>query len=252
MCCFPRAVCSFNAVVILLIGLLVIDVLLFFTTVNLIIFYVCFEMVLPLMLLLIVGFGCSPERTLASLYLLLYTTCFSLPMLYVVLTLSYSGFSLCLPIDLLTFSPLFFLLGGVPMMVKYPLYFLHLWLPRAHVESPVVGSVILAAVLLKIGSYGLFRLCMLFPHVGIHCFTLVVSLVALSLSCMVLLCVSDVKSLIAYSSVCHITLLFLGMSSHFTVSTSSAVVLMVSHAFISRLLFHLANCLYTFSSTRLS
>lgn len=102
-------------------------------------------------------------------------------------------------------------------MVKIPIYLTHLWLPKAHVEAPVSGSIILAGVLLKLGGYGVIRFSRLFPFINYTICRrfLVISLCGAFITSIICIRQSDIKSLIAYSSVGHIGLLIGGLYTNF-------------------------------------
>lgn len=158
--CYGRYVVSFKPSYLVGVLVLLFSVALFFCATSVFWFFVLFEAYLPGILLLILGFGYQPERTVAAQYLLFYSTFFSMPFVYGVrvcgvplLFTCCVGPTLCL-LQCALFCGVF--------MVKYPIYFVHLWLPRAHVEAPVSGSIILAAVLLKLGVYGFYRFALLF------------------------------------------------------------------------------------------
>lgn len=121
-------------------------------TQNLLLFYVCFEFTLVPIVLMLMAWGKQPERLTASVYILFYTIVSSLPFLVIVILyggLSFWGAPLVGP--LVRGVGLLVLL---PFCVKLPVFFVHIWLPKAHVEAPVFGSIVLAATLLKIGCYG--------------------------------------------------------------------------------------------------
>lgn len=129
-------------------------------------FYILFELSLVPTFYLIIKWGYQPERLQASLYILLYTICASLPLLVSIIFFLVNDFNLDIKSISVTrefsyeyFCWSFFLM--LAFFVKIPLYFTHLWLPKAHVEAPVAGRIILAGILLKLGSYGLVRICKL-------------------------------------------------------------------------------------------
>lgn len=122
-------------------------------------FYLLFEMSIPPTLFLIVIFGYQPEKLTAGSYLILYTVLSSLPMFVVIL--SFPTYLASVPVSPSAFVTLAITAGFI---VKTPLYLVHVWLPKAHVEAPVAGSMILAGVLLKLGRYGLLVFIPFFTH----------------------------------------------------------------------------------------
>nr|YP_010937980.1 NADH dehydrogenase subunit 4 [Spirobolus grahami]WKY95841.1 NADH dehydrogenase subunit 4 [Spirobolus grahami] len=234
---------------ILLLAILLVGV---FLSMDLVWFYLMFEGVLVPTLLLLVGYGYQPERLQAGLYLIFYTVFASLPLLLMVLwweSSSCSSSVMCLVNWAERGAGLGFVLylaGVGAFLVKMPLFLVHLWLPSAHVEAPVSGSMVLAGVLLSMGGFGLIRLCPLFVGwiSATSWFWVSLSLwggVYLSLVC---LRQGDVSALIAYSSVVHMGLVVGGIMSLSVIGFMGSYVLMVGHGLCSSGLFCLANVTY--------
>nr|YP_009917569.1 NADH dehydrogenase subunit 4 [Manayunkia occidentalis]QLM00888.1 NADH dehydrogenase subunit 4 [Manayunkia occidentalis] len=230
-----------------------------FTASNLFMFYIFFEASLIPTLLMILGWGYQPERLQAGSYLLLYTVTASLPLL-VSISMIYmfnSHISMILsswnlPASMMFMKSFWFLLIIVAFMVKIPLYLFHLWLPKAHVEAPVAGSMILAGLLLKLGGYGIL---MVFSLIPMKSFVLTsnfssLSLLGACLTSMICLRQSDFKSLIAYSSVGHMALLVAGVFSNTLWGWSGSLALMIAHGLCSPALFFLAYITYQTTQTR--
>lgn len=219
-----------------------------FRVINLFIFYMFFEARLIPTLILIVGWGYQPERIQAGIYLLFYTLFISLPLLlgifYIFNEINY------IIIYLIKFNSLNMLLLYfsiiIAFLVKIPIYFVHLWLPKAHVEAPISGSIILAGVILKLGGYGLMRILILIQKVNLKLGYLwvIIRLVGgtyISLKC---LCQIDIKSLIAYSSVAHIGLVIGGIITINYWGYTGSYVIIIGHGLCSSGMFCLSNINY--------
>nr|UFR82872.1 NADH dehydrogenase subunit 4 [Jumnos ruckeri] len=218
-----------------------------FSSMNLFVFYLFFEMSLIPTLILILGWGYQPERLQAGVYLLFYTLFASLPMM-ISLFYYYENY-MTLDFFYLTYlldNVFIYMCMNMVFFIKMPMYFVHLWLPKAHVEAPVAGSMILAGVMLKMGGYGLMRLMSVFLSVGmkINIIFIIISMIGGFLVSLICLRQSDMKSLIAYSSVAHMGLVLSGIMTLSYWGLCGALVMMLAHGLCSSGLFCLANISY--------
>nr|YP_010238632.1 NADH dehydrogenase subunit 4 [Numenius madagascariensis]ASA68807.1 NADH dehydrogenase subunit 4 [Numenius madagascariensis]QVV96044.1 NADH dehydrogenase subunit 4 [Numenius madagascariensis] len=232
-----------------------------FSTTELMLFYIAFEATLIPTLILITRWGNQPERLSAGIYLLFYTLISSLPLLVTILHLHAQTGTLNLMIMTLTHPTLTNSWTGIlsslallmAFMVKAPLYGLHLWLPKAHVEAPIAGSMLLAALLLKLGGYGIMRLTMLMSPLSnnLHYPFLTLALWGALMTSSICLRQTDLKSLIAYSSVSHMGLVIAACMIQTHWSFTGAMILMISHGLTSSMLFCLANTNYERTHSRI-
>nr|QVT10924.1 NADH dehydrogenase subunit 4 [Ambulyx liturata] len=233
-----------------LLNILFLLILLFltFSVMNLFMFYLFFEGSLIPTLLLIIGWGYQPERIQAGMYLMFYTLFVSLPLLIGIFYLYNEIHSMM--IYFLKFINMNFILLYFCMvlafLVKMPMYFVHLWLPKAHVEAPVSGSMILAGIMLKLGGYGLLRILVFLQEINmkLNYIWLIISLLGgfyISLKCF---CQVDIKSLIAYSSVSHMSIVIGGIMVMNYWGYFGSYIMMIGHGLCSSGMFCLANINY--------
>nr|AYQ19114.1 NADH dehydrogenase subunit 4 [Lamiinae sp. 4 ACP-2013] len=224
-----------------------------FSSMNLFIFYLFFEISLIPTLILIIGWGYQPERIEAGVYLLFYTLLVSLPMMVAIFFYYESWFSLDYYFLTKNLNNIFmYLCMNFVFFVKMPMFFVHLWLPKAHVEAPVSGSMILAGIMLKLGGYGLMRLFNLFLEVGMkfNLIFIIISVVGGFFVSLICLRQSDIKSLIAYSSVAHMGLVMGGIMTLNIWGFWGSLIMMLAHGLCSSGLFCLANLTYERMNSR--
>nr|AJE61794.1 NADH dehydrogenase subunit 4 [Cephus pygmeus] len=246
---------SFLCLFIVNLTLMLFFLILSFSALNLLMFYVMFEASLIPTLFLILGWGYQIERIEAGMYMMLYTLFFSLPFLLMMFYIYDSTYSMDMEymnmkkVDLDSIMYNFILMI---FFVKIPMFTLHMWLPKAHVEAPVSGSMILAGVMLKLGGYGIYRLMFISEALTVdYGLSIVVySLVGSVYLSLVCLRQVDMKSLVAYSSVVHMGLVIGGLFSLESIGIYGAFLMMISHGLCSSGLFCMVNMFYERSLSR--
>ena len=250
-----KNVLSFLIIMLLLETLL----LAVFLVLDVLLFYIFFESILPPLFLLIGLFG-SSNKVRASFYLFLYTLFGSLFMLLSIVAMSSimgtTDFDALSKSNFNYLTQLFLFYGiFIAFAVKTPVIFLNTWLLKAHVESPLSGSIILAGIVLKLSLYGIFRLILpLLPKASINYTYIiyVIGVITIIYASFSTLRTIDIKELIAYSSVSHAAVYLIGAFSNTIQGIEGSILLGLAHGFVSSGLFICAGgILYDRSSTRL-
>nr|YP_008474787.1 NADH dehydrogenase subunit 4 [Spinibarbus caldwelli]AGS43567.1 NADH dehydrogenase subunit 4 [Spinibarbus caldwelli] len=231
-----------------------------FSATEIIMFYIMFEATLIPTLIIITRWGNQTERLNAGTYFLFYTLAGSLPLLVALLLLQQSTGTLSMlvlqysqPLQLNSWAHMIWWAGClIAFLVKMPLYGVHLWLPKAHVEAPVAGSMVLAAVLLKLGGYGMMRMMVMLDPLSKELAYpfIILALWGIIMTGSICLRQTDLKSLIAYSSVSHMGLVAGGILIQTPWGFSGAIILMIAHGLVSSALFCLANTAYERTHSR--
>ena len=222
-----------------------------FCALDLIVFYIFFEGVL-IPMFLIIGIWGGPRRVYSAFKLFLYTLTGSVLMLLAMFTMYFDAGSTDIirllshnfSADLQTWLWLAFFAS---FAVKIPMWPVHTWLPDAHVEAPTAGSVILAGVLLKFGGYGMLRFSLpMFPLASVEFAPLIytLSIIAIIYTSLVALVQSDIKKLIAYSSVAHMGFVTIGAFTLTIQGVEGAIYVMLSHGIVSSALFLIVGVVY--------
>ncbi|WP_244147378.1 complex I subunit 4 family protein [Desulfovermiculus halophilus] len=228
-----------------------------FTSLDFVLFYIFWEAMLVPMYLLIAVWG-GPKRRYASLKFFIYTLAGSTLFLAAIVALFINTGTFSIP-ELMEHSYSFrfqfwtFLAMALAFAIKVPMYPFHTWLPAAHVEAPTAGSVLLASILLKMGAYGFLRFCLPITPAASHFFApLMIGMGILSIIVGSLLALgqSDMKKLIAYSSVAHMGFVTLGIFVFAFRGVEGAIMHMLNHGIITGALFLLVGLIYERSHSR--
>ena len=222
-----------------------------FCALDLFVFYIFFEAVL-IPMFIIIGVWGGPRRVYAAFKLFLYTLLGSVLMLVAMMAMYFDAGTTDM-VQLMDHSfpvsmqPWLWLAFFASFAVKVPMWPVHTWLPDAHVEAPTAGSVILAGVLLKFGGYGFLRFSLpMFPDATIQFATLIftLSIIAVIYTSLVALAQTDMKKLIAYSSIAHMGFVTAGTFTLTTQGIEGAIYQMLSHGVVSAALFLIVGVVY--------
>lgn len=228
----------------------------FFLSNNVFMLYLTFEVSLVPIRLIILGWGYQPERLPATARIIFYTITASLPLFLCLLNLRKNCMGMMRQIVALARirAPPQIIISislSIAFLVKVPIFLFHAWLPKAHVEAPVQGSMILAAILLKLGTYGVLLVSPFVMFNNWRKLIFRISLLGLFVMRAVCLRIWDTKVLIAYSSVSHMAAILIIIVLPLKNNSVVGTYLMVTHAFSSGGLFYVAYLFYCYSGTRL-
>ena len=240
-----------------LVNSLLLSLTLVFIVDNFVWFYFFFELSLLPIFFIIMGWGYQPERLNAGKLMFLYTACASLPLLAALLYASqiYSDPSISKTLSLTT-TPVrwhvIWLASNLAFLVKFPMFMTHLWLPKAHVEAPVMGSTILAGILLKLGGLGVVRTAPILFRLS-YVNILIINFRLLGGAWVAIMCLqqTDIKVLIAYSSVSHIRVAIAGILSQTSIGYIFGALVLVRHGLASTLIFMGSSTMYSITNRRI-
>jgi proton-translocating NADH-quinone oxidoreductase chain M len=230
-----------------------------FSILDLLLFYILFESVLIPMFLIIGIWGSRQRRIRASYFLFLYTVLGSILMLiailYIYVQVGTTNYEVLLTFKFSTFEQyVLWVVFFLSFATKIPMIPTHLWLPEAHVEAPTSGSVILAGILLKLGSYGFLRFSLpLFPEASFYFSPMIYTIASIGIvfASFTAIRQTDFKRIIAYTSVAHMNLVVLGIFSFNSIGLAGSIIQSLSHGFVASALFLLIGVVYDRHGSRM-
>lgn len=232
---------------LILSSILVLVSILFFIPRRIIILYVFFELSIFPILVIILGYGFQIEKINSVYYIIFYAAFFVFPFLFVYFKRNFL-FVLAY-FDFLISWEIFFVLS-LGFMIKFPVYFLHLWLPKAHVEAPTSARILLAGLLLKLGTAGFLRILGRIKYIHNN-FWIIIAFLGIILGSFCCIFQRDSKSLAAYSSITHISFLLLSLIFIRISGKVGSLILILAHGYTSTLIFYLIGEFYHVSSRRI-
>lgn len=236
-----------NNNLIILSELLILFCIIFFIPRNILILYIYFELSIFPILVIILGYGRQIEKINSCYYLLFYASFCSFPFLYIYFSINF--FLTSCYFDYFLSWEIFFILS-LTFIIKFPIYFLHLWLPKAHVEAPTTARILLAGLLLKLGTAGFLRIIGSFNFLQNNIW-IIISFLGIILGAFCCLFQRDSKSLAAYSSVTHISFLLLVLILFSIRGKIRGLLLILAHGYTSTLIFFLIGEYFHTSGSRI-
>nr|YP_009945156.1 NADH dehydrogenase subunit 4 [Habropoda radoszkowskii]QOE17514.1 NADH dehydrogenase subunit 4 [Habropoda radoszkowskii] len=244
-----------NLLLYIMVNLVMMMVLLFnFMSMNLFSFYFMFETNLLMIFIMVLYWGYSPLRLTAAYYLMFYTLIFSLPLLVIVMYIyNLKGntsfvFLETNNMDMPIYMKIYLIMS---FMVKIPMYTLHNWLLKAHVEASYIGSMILASMMLKLGSYGLLRMIKIFKKMTFNIYIIYLTMMGSLMISLMCLRQIDMKIIVAMSSIVHMNLMIASMMTMTDMSIMGSYFMMLSHGLCSSGMFYLINIIYKQTNSRI-
>nr|UTT72607.1 NADH dehydrogenase subunit 4 [Ibidoecus bisignatus] len=247
-------ICSKKLMKLIIISMMI-TTSLFFMSGDLMLFFLMFEFSLIPMMMMMMFFGNQAERLKSMYWMLMYTLISSFPFFMVLMymmnyfCIRWTGsMFLFSNFDLVMEKNVFYFMMFISFLVKIPSFFLHSWLPKAHVEASLEGSMLLAGLMLKMGGYGMLRFMLFFKKSFSSSFFAVLFIIfslGTLISSLMVISSDDMKVMVAYSSVSHMNFMLLGLNSMKLLSTKSVMIIMFSHSMTSCILFYLVTEVYS-------
>nr|UZT67474.1 NADH dehydrogenase subunit 4 [Endecameris sp. ZJUH 20220006] len=246
---------NFKSIYIINLFILLLSLMMTFLSMNLFLFYIFFEISMIPTFLLIIGWGNQFERFEASLYMFMYTIFASIPLMIILILiyLKFNSLNMLLLNNMNMINNIYmYMYMLLAFLIKLPMFFFHLWLPKAHVEAPISGSMILAAIMLKLGGYGILRMIMIMENFNSKLNFIIISFSMISMIFTSLICMkqTDMKMLVAYSSIVHMSMMISSLMISSFMSIMGSLMMMISHGLCSSALFLLVNISYSRSKSR--
>uniref|UniRef100_A0AAU6PBW1 NADH-ubiquinone oxidoreductase chain 4 n=1 Tax=Complanledra complana TaxID=3078487 RepID=A0AAU6PBW1_9HEMI len=220
--------------------------ILMFSSMKMTWFYIMFELSLIPMIIMIIGWGYQPERMIAGMYLLFYTMTASFPLLISIIFMYKNMNNDLFMMKYKNSTNMMNVSVSMAFLVKMPMFMLHFWLPKAHVQAPIFGSMILAGILLKIGGLGIMRFSLVMENSFLSMSTIWYSMSILGAILISLICMmqGDMKSMIAYSSISHMSMCLMSILTMTKTGFLGGYIMMIAHGLCSSAMFFLSNMNY--------